>query len=331
MTSIVRCAAAATLALTLGAGCHYSEDYFDNQIAALDRALAKASPRVKAKYAARKKQLLAEKARLPRGDRDAYDELCYRANKVMKAAKEEVEAAAAVARAEANKASPEYRRLFHGVWKGPGMELTITGKGQVRYKRNTGKGTRSFSGMLMEFRKDRFKAGVLGLGTTFKIDRPPHKEGETWKMTIDGVELTRTMAWIQARMGLTLCAQLKRGICIEGATAFKRDTAKIYATYAAREVPAEGTPFALSWVAADAGGVKDKVLTVTRLEAGKLDRRKGSFFHITGSLSRPTRGWPVGTYRLDVLKKDARVASAEFTVSADAAAPPGAPAGAPAK
>lgn len=74
---------------------------------------------------------------------------------------------------------------------GSPIELTITPDGSVDYKRLEGGIKRSVTAPIRAFRRDGFEVGALGLNTTFRIDRPPHEENGVWKMTIDGVELTR--------------------------------------------------------------------------------------------------------------------------------------------
>jgi hypothetical protein len=36
-----------------------------------------------------------------------------------------------------------------------------------------------------------FSAGFLFLSMTFVVSRPPYREGDTWRMVVDGVALTR--------------------------------------------------------------------------------------------------------------------------------------------
>ncbi|MET3971250.1 MULTISPECIES: hypothetical protein [Bradyrhizobium] len=40
-------------------------------------------------------------------------------------------------------------------------------------------------------RGDHFVVGIAFLPTTFEVSTPPHQEAGTWKMVVDGVELTR--------------------------------------------------------------------------------------------------------------------------------------------
>jgi hypothetical protein len=45
---------------------------------------------------------------------------------------------------------------------------------------------------LRRFEGDHFVVGIAFLSTTFEVSTPPHQEAGTWKMVVDGVELTRT-------------------------------------------------------------------------------------------------------------------------------------------
>lgn len=80
---------------------------------------------------------------------------------------------------------------YVGLWRGPDMELQIDTDGNVRYQRNKRIGNTSISAPFKAFTDDGFKVGVGPLATEFKVTQPPHRDGTSWKMTIDGVELTR--------------------------------------------------------------------------------------------------------------------------------------------
>lgn len=72
------------------------------------------------------------------------------------------------------------------------MELVITRDSSVHYKRRRKDRETSVNGPLQKFRGDDFAVGFLFISTTFVVSKPPHQEGGKWKMTVDGVELTRT-------------------------------------------------------------------------------------------------------------------------------------------
>jgi hypothetical protein len=72
------------------------------------------------------------------------------------------------------------------------MALLITQDGSVAYKRLEGGVSKSIDGPLKEFQGDNFVVGVGFVTTTFVVTAPPHQADDDWKMTVDGVELTKS-------------------------------------------------------------------------------------------------------------------------------------------
>lgn len=71
------------------------------------------------------------------------------------------------------------------------VTLTITADGGLDYKRTSGVANTSVQAPVQVWADDHFDAGIGPLTTSFHIDAPPHQDGDVWKMTVDGVELTR--------------------------------------------------------------------------------------------------------------------------------------------
>jgi hypothetical protein len=86
---------------------------------------------------------------------------------------------------------PEDKKAYIGEWKAPGMYLLILDDGSVKYQRIKGGGSVSVNGPLKEFNGDNFLVGVGPFTTTFVVAKVPALEGSTWKMVVDGVELTK--------------------------------------------------------------------------------------------------------------------------------------------
>jgi len=86
---------------------------------------------------------------------------------------------------------PAEKASYVGEWSGTGMALLITKDGSVGYRRLQGGVKKSIDAPLEEFQGDNFVVGVGPISTTFVVTVPPHLDGTAWKMTVDGVELTR--------------------------------------------------------------------------------------------------------------------------------------------
>jgi hypothetical protein len=79
-----------------------------------------------------------------------------------------------------------------GEWKADGMSLLITRDGSIVYQRMRKGARTSIDAPLKGFHGDDFDVGIGPLTTTFKVNVPPHEEAGEWKMTVDGVALTRS-------------------------------------------------------------------------------------------------------------------------------------------
>lgn len=93
-------------------------------------------------------------------------------------------------------AIPDDKKDYIGNWQGRfpngSMTLNIGTDGSVTYERKEGGSTKSISGgKISKFDGNDFEVTVLLVSTTFKVQEPPHRDGDKWKMTVDGVELTR--------------------------------------------------------------------------------------------------------------------------------------------
>jgi hypothetical protein len=71
------------------------------------------------------------------------------------------------------------------------MSLKVTQDGRVLYKHVKGNATTSIDAPLRTFEGDNFIVGIPFVSTTFEVSKPPYREAGTWKMVVDGVELTR--------------------------------------------------------------------------------------------------------------------------------------------
>jgi hypothetical protein len=87
---------------------------------------------------------------------------------------------------------PSSKSAYVGEWLGEKMRLKIQQDGHVEYKRDRPNKHISLNADLQGFDGDDFDIGVGFVRSTFVVTKPPHRENGKWKMTVDGVELTRT-------------------------------------------------------------------------------------------------------------------------------------------
>ncbi len=80
---------------------------------------------------------------------------------------------------------------YIGHWRGEGVRLVIGADGQADYEKAKGQRRTSIKGPAHTFSTDGFKIGIGPLSATFTVQSPPTLSEGTWRMTVDGVELTR--------------------------------------------------------------------------------------------------------------------------------------------
>ena len=86
---------------------------------------------------------------------------------------------------------PESKLAYVGHWKGKAMELSLSKDGKVMYKREQAGKKIDIHVDLLEFNGNNFDVGWGIVRSTFVVSEPPHRVGKEWKMTVDGVELTK--------------------------------------------------------------------------------------------------------------------------------------------
>jgi hypothetical protein len=217
-------------------------------------------------------------------------------------------------------------KAYSGSWKGPGIELTIDTLGMLRYRREgAGSASKSFTAPLSTVDAKSFTVGLLGLTTTFRIDRPPHEEGGARRMTIDGVELTRAASAGPSEPRIAVCTRLDGDLCADPATELPASVELIRMSALVARGPGVGPSFVVAWIAEDVGEAAPANHTIgeTPLEIqGAPSELTG--YTIKGSLARPRKGWPPGSYRVEVRSGGKPLQTARFTIVAAKPAP-GAP------
>ncbi|QNA87524.1 hypothetical protein G4G28_01875 [Massilia sp. Dwa41.01b] len=86
---------------------------------------------------------------------------------------------------------PAEKMAYVGDWQGKDMRLQLAKDGQVKYKRDRPGKKLDLSVDLQRFDGNDFEVGTSLIRSRFVVSKPPHREGDKWKMTVDGVELTR--------------------------------------------------------------------------------------------------------------------------------------------
>lgn len=90
---------------------------------------------------------------------------------------------------------PPEKLAYAGEWRADNVRLIITPEGKVSYQRRDGSAKVSVDAPIQRFEGDNFVVGVGPIHTTFVVSKPPHLVDGQYRMTVDGVELTRVRAF----------------------------------------------------------------------------------------------------------------------------------------
>lgn len=190
----------AVVIFVIGCGIGFEEKSFKFKLEDLDKLYEKADVQIKPEIQAKKQYLMeayqglppqeGRKEKLSALNSEAYKFIRDTKNKIEEAGKQRQTMEKLAAKAELAGALPQYV----GVWKGVGMDMTITEDGTMEYKRLKQGVTKSFSGgKVVSISGDQMKVKVFVSDTSFVVNVPPHEDSGKWKMTLDGVELTRVV------------------------------------------------------------------------------------------------------------------------------------------
>jgi hypothetical protein len=109
-------------------------------------------------------------------------------------------------------------------------------------------------------------------------------------------------------------AKVESAIALDGdtppATTFQADVPKLNAFFRS-EGTKQGDKFRGVWIAEDVGDVAPKE---TKIDEAGMTADKDNFYGAF-SLSKPTKGWPVGKYRAETYVNDKLASTAKFTIA----------------
>ena len=116
-------------------------------------------------------------------------------------------------------------------------------------------------------------------------------------------------------MGTFMCAEVNKGLCVGPTDRFQPSVPVVHVLHRTTDVPRNGDVYEIQWIAEDVGQAAppNSVITtvdkeVTEVVAG------GTYYTLTSHLTKPTNGWPVGQYRVEIGLGGKPVTTARFAI-----------------
>ena len=114
-----------------------------------------------------------------------------------------------------------------------------------------------------------------------------------------------------------LCKSIKNDRPVEPTTKFTKDAAAIWGMWQSAEIK-RGATVRTVWIAEDVGKAAPANTQITEaavvVDDKALGARQADGYHGSFNLTRPTAGWPLGKYRVDLFVDGKLLRAIRFTV-----------------
>jgi len=120
------------------------------------------------------------------------------------------------------------------------------------------------------------------------------------------------------KFGATMCAKRDGDKCIAPTDSFPGDTPEIHIIYVTKEIPDRNQDVKFRWIAEDVGAAAAKGTLIREVvENTGDDLMLGVATHYTMHtvMTKPTKGWPPGKYKVDIVVAGSVKETARFTVT----------------
>lgn len=119
---------------------------------------------------------------------------------------------------------------------------------------------------------------------------------------------------------IAVCAEANDGVCSKTISTFSAGAPFIYASYVTNDVPRAGTRFHFDWIADDVGRAAPPNTRIQELDlasdSASLLGGLASSYTVKANLSRPTKGWPVGKYHVELHREGKLISTVSFRIAA---------------
>lgn len=116
-------------------------------------------------------------------------------------------------------------------------------------------------------------------------------------------------------IGTFTCKAVKDSTCTGATDHFDASADVLHVLYTTKDLPKKGDVFLTKWIAEDVGDAAPANTVVATHEStvGEISSDFVSYT-VEGELKQPTKGWPKGSYRVEILLGEKVVTSAKFKI-----------------
>lgn len=134
-------------------------------------------------------------------------------------------------------------------------------------------------------------------------------------VTVCGCEVKVSVDDDEKPMGTFTCTAIKDDACVEPTGRFARTVEVVHMVYRTKGLPKQGDVYVIRWVAEDVGQAAAPNTVIASLEEKVTDNPAlATSYNVNSNLSKPTNGWPVGAYRVEVERGGKLETTARFKI-----------------
>ncbi len=116
-------------------------------------------------------------------------------------------------------------------------------------------------------------------------------------------------------LGTFTCKDIQNDNCVGATDQFDANVPAVYMTFRTQDLPKAGDAYKIQWIAEDVGKAAPANTVIATLDEPVKDIPAGATSYTVNShLTKPTNGWPVGKYRVEVKLGDKLATTAHFTI-----------------
>ncbi|HEY1552964.1 MAG TPA: hypothetical protein VGG28_34275 [Kofleriaceae bacterium] len=116
-------------------------------------------------------------------------------------------------------------------------------------------------------------------------------------------------------IGTFICKNIDGDQCVDPTDHFAVDAPVVHMMYKTADLPKAGDVYVIQWIAEDVGQAAPPNTVIGTVNEPVTDLGFGvKSYQVDSKLTKPTSGWPVGKYRVEVKLDGTLVTTAHFKV-----------------
>jgi hypothetical protein len=117
------------------------------------------------------------------------------------------------------------------------------------------------------------------------------------------------------QLGTFTCKDIAGDKCVDPSDHFNADIPAVHVMYKTADLPKSGDVYVIQWIAEDVGQAAPPNTVIATVNEPVSDVGLGvKSYQVDSKLTKPTSGWPIGKYRIEMKLDGNLVTTAHFSI-----------------